>query len=141
MFCKKDNKKGFTLIEILIVLGIIGILAVFLVPNIMGAQDKGKETAVKSVMHTVQLAVESYNMENLSYPVAKNISLYSLASNYLIAGGYLTSIPKNPYTGKEYTDSESAGKIVYDFDDVEGKYVITGYKRNGITKVLELDNL
>ena len=141
MFCQKNNKKGFTLIEILIVLGIIGILAVFLVPNIMGAQDKGKETAVKAVMHTVQLAVESYNMENLSYPVAKNISLYSLASNYLMAGGYLTSIPQNPYTGKEYTDSESAGKIIYDFDDVEGKYVITGYKRNGITKVLELGNL
>ena len=135
------NKRGFTLLEILVVVGIIGLLAVFLVPNIMGSQDKAKEASVKAVMHSVQLAIEAYNMENSSYPVAKGIPLHSLCENYLIGGGYITSIPKNPYTGLEYQDSDSAGKITYSYNDIENKYTLTGYKRNGFSKILELSNL
>lgn len=135
----KNN--GFTLLELLIVIGIIGLLAAFLVTNIFGAQDKAKEAAVKSVMHSVQLAVEAYQMENLTYPVAHNISLYNLCANYLINGGYISSIPKNPFTGQEYKDSDVSGKIIYDYNEVDNKYVLTGYKRNGISKILELTNM
>ncbi len=135
------KNKGFTLIEVLVVIGIIGLLAVFLVPNLLGAQDRAKDAAVQSVMHSVQLAVEAYNMENESYPIAKNITLRNLCDNYLITGGYLASIPKNPFTGKEYTESDAAGKIMYDYSDVDGKYTITGYKRNGRSKIMDLSNM
>ncbi|OGC07660.1 hypothetical protein A2526_00030 [candidate division WOR-1 bacterium RIFOXYD2_FULL_36_8] len=135
------NKKGFTLLEILVVIGIIGLLAVFLLPNLMGTQDRAKEASVKSVMHSVQLAVESYNMENMVYPVGKSISVRNLCENYLMSGGYIGSIPKNPFTGKEYENNDVAGKIVYDYSEVDDKYVLTGYKRNGTTKILELSNM
>ncbi|MGB9613591.1 MAG: type II secretion system protein, partial [Candidatus Margulisiibacteriota bacterium] len=36
-------RKGFTLVEILVVIGIIGLLSVFLVPNLLGARDRAKE--------------------------------------------------------------------------------------------------
>ncbi|MEK7377105.1 MAG: prepilin-type N-terminal cleavage/methylation domain-containing protein [Candidatus Margulisiibacteriota bacterium] len=135
------NNSGFTLIEILIVIGIIGILAAFLIPSFMGVQDKAKEAAVKSVMRSVQYGVESYNMENETYPIAKDITLKNLYENYLAAGVYMSGLPKNPFTGKLYADGDSAGKIMYTYEDTTGKYVITGYKRNGITKILELTNM
>jgi type II secretion system protein G len=135
------QKKGFTLIEVLVVLGIIGIMAVFLVSNILGAQDRAKETAVKAVMHNVQLAVEAYNMENNTYPIGKNVSVKNLCENYLMAGGYIAQIPRNPFTGKEYTEADTAGKIVYDYNDLDGKYKLIGYKRNGTANLLELSNM
>ncbi|MFA4844272.1 MAG: prepilin-type N-terminal cleavage/methylation domain-containing protein [Candidatus Margulisiibacteriota bacterium] len=134
-------KKGFTLIEVLVVIGIIGLLSVFLVPNLLGARDRGKEAAVRGVMHTVQLAVEAYQMENDVYPMAKNITLASLCRDYLMAGGYVAGIPKNPFTGKEYSDSDTAGRIVYSYDDPSGKYTLTGYKRNGMAQLQELSNM
>ncbi len=135
------KNKGFTLVEVLVVIGIIGLLMVFLVPNLLGSQDRAKEAAVKAVMHSVQLAVEAYNMENGTYPVAHNITLKNLSENYLLPGGYLSSTPKNPFTGLEYADSDVAGKITYNYNDLEGSYKITGYKRNGSSKILELTNM
>jgi general secretion pathway protein G len=134
-------KKAFTLVEILVVIGIIGLLAVFLVPNLLGARDRAKEAGVKGVMHSVQLAIEAYNMENTVYPLGTNIPLESLCRNYLMAGDYIAAVPKNPFTGHEYADADLAGKIVYSFDNAPGAYTLTGYKRNGISKVLEMTNL
>jgi len=135
------KRRAFTLIEILVVITIIGILIAFLAPRLMNFQDRGRETAVKAVMHSVGLAVESYNMENQTYPVGINILLKSLCENYLMAGSYIPSVPQNPFTGKEYADSDTAGKIVYSYDGATGRYTITGYKRDGVTKLMELSNM
>lgn len=135
------NRKAFTLIEVLVVISIISTLMIFLVPRLLGFQDSGKDTAVKAVMHSVQLAVESYNMENQVYPVAKDITIKNLCDNYLLKGGYISSVPQNPFSGKEYADGDVAGKIMYTYDDASGKYVITGYKRDGVRKLMELSNI
>jgi len=136
---KKRN--GFTMIELLVVIGIIGILVVFLVPSLLGARDRAKEAAVKAVMHSVQLAVESYQLENETYPMDRNLPLESLGRNYLMGAGYLATVPKNPFTGLEYKDSDLAGKIIYDYDDTRGVYSLKGYNRTGLQKILELTNL
>ena len=135
------NKKGFTIIEILVVVGIIGLLAVFLVPNILGAKDRAKEAAVKSVLRSVQLAVEAYEMENLTYPLDNNLAVESLCRNYLMPGGYITSVPQNPFTGREYQDGDAAGRIVYQYDQNTGRYALIGYGRTGLKKIQELANL
>ncbi len=135
------NRKGFTLIELLVVMGIIGLLVIFLVPNLFGARDRAKETAVKAVMHSVQVAVEAYEMENQIYPLETGAPLASLCNNYLMAGGYIASVPTNPFTGKEYTDADVAGKIIYSYDDTAGKYTLSGYNRTGLKKILELSNM
>ena len=132
---------AFTMIELLVVIGIISLLAVFLVPNLLGVRDRAKEVAVKAVMHSVQLAVEAYEMENLTYPLDQNVPLESFCNNYLMAGGYVASVPKNPFTGQEYTDADVAGKIIYSYDDTSGKYTLTGYNRSGIKKIQELTNM
>jgi type II secretion system protein G len=131
-------KKGFTLVEILVVIGIIGLLLVFLVPNLLGARDRAKETAVKGVMHSIQLAIEAYQMENEVYPIGTNIAIETLCKNYLLGGGYLATIPKNPFTGKVYAEADTAGKIIYNYSGSTGAYTLTGYKRNGTSKIIEL---
>ena len=135
------RNKGFTLIEILVVIAIISIIAAFMMPNLLGVKDRANEAGVKAAMRSVQLAIETFNLENLYYPLGDNITLRQLCDDYLIDPGYLGSIPKNTFTGKEYTNTDVAGRILYFYDDSKGSYKIIGYKRNGSSELLELSNM
>jgi len=66
----RDNHhlKGFTLVEIMIVVAVIALLAAFAIPNFLRARVSANETAAQSSLRTVHTAVESYKSVGTSYP-------------------------------------------------------------------------
>ncbi len=72
MFSKMNNKKGFTLVEIMIVVAIIGLLAAIAIPNLLRARLNANESAAKGSLRTLSTAMESYRAAQATpaYPTA-----------------------------------------------------------------------
>jgi len=83
----KNFKEGFTLVEVLIVLGIISILASIAIPSVNGLINQAKATKVVTEMQNVQVAIMNYGIYNPD--------LSSLTFDELLSDGYLTSKPEN----------------------------------------------
>lgn len=62
------KQRGFTLIEIMVVVVIIGILVGLIAPNILGRVDKARVTAAKTDIATMEQALEMYRLDNHHYP-------------------------------------------------------------------------
>ena len=124
------NSKGFTLIELMIVVVIIGILAAIAIPNFISMQDRAREGSVKSNMHTVQLAVEDFAVQNDgTYPVAAN----DAAVKANCPGG---AYPENPFTGAASTVDwtgapASAGQLGFTTASTT-QYVLRGYGKSAL---------
>lgn len=122
------NKEGFTLIELMVVIVIIGILAAIAIPNYVRIITQAKVAEVKSNMHTVQLEVEYYCIESVAH---------SYPSSADIISGELPVGMKNPFTpnGPVVQDKpgDVAGVVEYATEDPYDFYTITGLGKDAVT--------
>jgi prepilin-type N-terminal cleavage/methylation domain-containing protein len=61
---RSPGHRGFTLIELMIVVVVIGILAAIAIPNYISLQHRAQESSIKANMHTVQVALEDFSVQN-----------------------------------------------------------------------------
>ena len=131
---RRSCAHGFTLIEIMVVVVIMGVLAALLVPRLMGRTDDARIIAAKQDIATLMQALKLYRLDNQRYPTNEQ-GLQALISkpsggpmppNWK-AGGYLDRLNKDPWGNPyEYRSPGSHGEVdVYSFG-ADGKPGGTG---------------
>ena len=98
------HQAGFTLIEIMVVVVILGVLAALVVPNIMSRPDQAKVTVAQTDIKAISSALEMYRLDNGNYPSSEQ-GLEALvvapsgtpeARNWN-PDGYLSKVPLDPW--------------------------------------------
>ena len=105
---RTKGKEGFTLIELMIVIAVIGILAAVLIPYTFRAQDRARETGVQNAARAIQTGLEMYASNRVTapwYPESASDITNTTVANSLAS--LVTPAPKNPFTGEGYLQTIS----------------------------------
>lgn len=86
----KRRERGFTLIELMVVIVIIGLLATVVVINVLPSQDKAMRTKARADIALIEQAVEMYRLDKLAYPP----TIDALAEG---RRGYIKRLPTDPW--------------------------------------------
>jgi general secretion pathway protein G len=108
MTLNERKQRGFTLIEIMVVVVILGILAALVVPQVMNRPDQAKVTVAKGDIKAIGAALDMYKLDNYAYPSTQQ-GLDALVEKpggnpqpkNWNRDGYLKRVPKDPW-GNEY---------------------------------------
>jgi prepilin-type N-terminal cleavage/methylation domain-containing protein len=97
MITSTNNRRGFSLMELLAVVTILGIIAAIIVPRVMVSSDTSKQKVNAHNKATINSAVERWYVEKGSWP-ANNLSDIGADTNYFPDG-----VPANPVDGSAYS--------------------------------------
>ncbi|MGD9043941.1 MAG: type II secretion system major pseudopilin GspG [Desulfobacterales bacterium] len=127
----KGSHSGFTLIELMVVVIILGILALYIGPKIMGEPEKAKRVKAKMDIASLETALKMYKLDNGMYPSTDQglQSLVAVPDSGVIPknwrkGGYLekNKVPKDPW-GNEF---------IYISPGVHGDFDLISYGLDGV---------
>jgi general secretion pathway protein G len=106
----RKHDAGFTLVELMIVMAIIGILAMVAVPKYITAIKHAKEAVLKEDLHTLRAAIDSYTMDKQKAPQALDD---------LIQDGYLKVVPVDPMTNSSTTWVTDSSDSMHSLDETD----------------------
>ena len=127
----RGNHRGFTLIELMVVVIILSILALYVGPKIMGEPEKAKRVKAKMDIATLETALKMYKLDNGVYPSTEQglLSLVEMPETGVVPknwrkGGYIerNRVPKDPW-GNEF---------VYISPGVHGDFDLISYGLDGV---------
>ena len=104
--CSQRLQRGFTLIELMVVLVIIGVLAALIVPNVLSRTDDARATAARTDIANLVQALKLYRLDNQRYPTAEQglQALVSKPTTGPVPGNwrpYIDKLPNDPW-GRPY---------------------------------------
>lgn len=117
-FSRSGAQTGFSLIEILVVVVILGILGAVIVPNLLSRPDQARYTAAQSDLRSLANALDIYRLDNFQYP-STDQGLEALVNkpagfpepkNYN-PDGYVKKMPTDPW-GSEYIYEQGSGDFL-----------------------------
>ncbi len=106
----RKQDAGFTLMELMIVMAIIGILMLVAVPRFTSAIKMAKEAVLKEDLHVMRAAIDSYTMDKQKAPQTLED---------LITDGYLKAVPVDPFTQSKDTWVTDSNGALYSVDQTE----------------------
>jgi len=115
----KQKSQGFTLIEVMVVVVILSILAVFVVPKIMDKPEQARKTQVMQNLRIIEQSLNMYKLDNSNYP-STDQGLDALVTKpsgspeprSWNTEGYINRLPKDPWGGDyQYLNPGTHGKI------------------------------
>jgi general secretion pathway protein G len=110
MRTNRKTESGFTLIELMIVMAIIGVLAVVAIPSYVGAVRQAREAVLKEDLHVLRDAIDSYTADKQKAPQGLDD---------LVQEGYLRSIPVDPMTRSAETWVTDSSDALHSLDQTD----------------------
>ncbi len=104
------KEQGFTLVELMVVMLIIGVLAAIAIPSFIASIKNAKEAVLKEDLHVIRNAIDSYTMDKAKAPQSLDD---------LVQTGYLKSIPKDPMTHSSETWVTSTDDTLQSIDQTD----------------------
>jgi prepilin-type N-terminal cleavage/methylation domain-containing protein len=128
---------GFSLLELLIAMMIMGLNTSIAVPSYTKIQRNAKENVVKGIGYTVQMALESYYLTHGDYPAGLAMNVGDLEA-ILVQSEHLPKVHENPFTKLPFSSSDSSGLMEYTYDTSTQKYQLEvyGYLNQSVVLVL-----
>jgi general secretion pathway protein G len=121
--CRRRARRdaGFTLVEVMVVIVIIGLLATVVMINVLPSQDRAMREKARADIAVLEQAVETYRLETLRFPTSAE-GLQALVNPPGRDGGYIRRLPQDPW-GNPYQ---------YAFPGQQGRFDIYSFGADGV---------